>query len=92
MYHLTLTHDERKAIDFAGYRYGHGDDLYKVLWTDCKANPEDADWDADCDITFDIPEHAAWKIHEIGEECELRWDLFADELATKLTDFVMRIV
>ncbi len=92
MYHLTLTHEERKAIDWVGYRYGHGDNLYSLLWAQSEQTPNDVDWDSPQDITFAIPEHVAWEIQEIAEECEYRWDCFADSLASKLTDFCGQIV
>jgi hypothetical protein len=92
MYQLILTAGERKAIDWIGNRYGHGTDLYKLLWSKCNSAPADADWDSKDDITFAIPENVAWQIGELGEECEYRWDCFAPELAKKLTDLCMAIV
>lgn len=91
-YKLTLTLGERRAIDWVGYRYSHGDKLYSLLWADSTQTPDDADWDDARDITFSIPEHVAWEIREIGEECDYLWDCFADELSCKLTDFCLSIV
>lgn len=91
MYTLLLTHGERKAIDWVGHRYGNGDDLYRVLWTKCLAEPEDADWDEPVDITFTIPESAAWAINEI-REAENGWPCFADALRDKLDEFCAEIV
>lgn len=92
MYHLTLTAGERKAIDFVGNRYGHGCDLYRLLWVESEQTPIDADWDDPRDITFAVPENIAWEIYQIGEESCFLWDLFADDLAAKMTDFCQRIV
>ncbi len=92
MYQLTLTAGERKAIDWVGYRYSHGIDLYRLLWANSVISPDDADWNADCDIAFSVPEHVAWQIGEMGEEGNYQWDCFAPELAEKLTDFCMAIV
>ena len=92
MYHLTLTAGERKAIDWIGNRYDHGDDLYKLLWTKCGTDPVDADWDHDGPITFAIPEYVAWEIGDMGERNNYLWDCFAPELASKLTDFCLKIV
>lgn len=92
MYSLTLTHAERKAIDWVGYRYGHGDELRDLLDESIQVNPIDDDWNDDKDITFQIPEYLAWDICDIGEECEHRWDCFAPELAEKLTNFCMGVV
>ncbi len=92
MYHLTLTKSERAALDWVGGRYPHGHDLYKLLFVDSTATPDDADWDSDCDIKFIIPEHVAWQIGEMGREGNYLWDCFADDLAQKLTDLCMKIV
>lgn len=92
MYHLTLTHDERAALDWVGGRYPHGHDLYKLLWVESTANPDDADWDSPNDIEFAIPEHVAWQIGEMGSEGNYQWDCFAEPLSRKLTDFCMQIV
>ena len=79
MYHLTLTHGERRAIDWVGRRYDHGDNLRDCLFS--------VDWDSPEDITFDIPEYVAWEINRIGAASEYRWDCFSEDLATKLTLF-----
>lgn len=101
MYTLTLTHDERKAIDWVGYRYGHGNNLKDLLFEDSiLIVNEDIDKDQlfeewhhrDGDITFHIPENLAWAINNIGEECEFRWDCFAEDLAAKMNNFCGEIV
>jgi hypothetical protein len=92
MYTLTLSKAERKAIDWVGDRYGHGNNLYGAL-CDAEWLPAEVEsWDHDGDITFKMNESTAWVINEIGEECEFRWDCFAPALAAKLTDFCMAIV
>ncbi len=90
MYTLTLTADERRAINWVGYRYSHGDDLHKLL-NKCRQRP-DVDWDERCDITFEIPEHIAWEIGQMGDEGNYQWDCFAENLADKLTEFCMKLV
>ena len=92
MYYLTLTAGERKAIDWIGYRYDHGTDLYRLLWAKCDNHASDCDWDFDGDITFAIPEHVAWEIKEMGERNNYLWDCFAPVLANKLTNFCMNVV
>lgn len=92
MYQLTLTAAERKAIDWIGHRYRHGNDLYSLLWCECNSAPADADWNSNCDITFAIPEYAAWELNNIADDCEHRWDCFGPELVEKLEDFCMAIV
>ena len=89
-YKLTLTSGERDAIDFVGYRYPHGDDLYRLLWVECTQSPDDADWDCGGDIEFNIPEHVAWQIRDIIDNSSL--DLFARELVSKLRNFSAKVV
>lgn len=88
MYKLTLTADERRAIDFVGYRYAHGDDLFESLMD----SEFDNDWDFDGNVEFKIPEHIAWRIQEIAEESNYLWDLFSAEFADKMNRFVEAIV
>ena len=92
MYQLTLTADERRAIDWIGNRYDHGTKLYRLLWRECTTTPNDVDWDADCDITFTLPEFVAWEIARIGYECDHGWDCFAERLSNKLTDFCYQVI
>jgi hypothetical protein len=87
VYQLILTKSERDAIDWIGYRYRHGDDFRNVLET-CMS--DDAEWDAESDITFNIPESKAWEIKEIGEED--KWACFATPFVGKLNDFTSKIV
>ena len=92
MYTLTLTSDERKAVDWIGNRYGHGNDLYKALVKGDWQENDEWGWYGEGDITFTLPEYLAWQIRDIGEECEYRWDCFAEPLAAKLTEFCEKIV
>lgn len=89
MYQLTLTYSERQAIDFVGYRYGHGDQLASLL-SDCTQELEN--WTEKGDMKFSIPEHIAWGIKAIAEECNYFWDLFGTAFSTKMTNFCMEIV
>jgi len=89
-YTLTLTNEERRAIDWIGLRYPHGDELYSAL---CEAKWScDTEWDTDDSITFNIPEHVAWRIADIAEEGEHRWDCFGSELVQKLERFLEGVV
>lgn len=90
MYQLTLSYEERRAIDWIGDRYAHGEDLYWWL-TECKRYP-DYDWDERADITFLVPEYIAWEIDDIGVESYYMWDCFSDKLKNKLNDFCNSIV
>ncbi len=65
MYELTLTASERKAIDWIGDRYAHGEQLGKILR---EFIPADAEWDGEGRITFAIPEHAAWIVTDLIDE------------------------
>lgn len=87
MYHLTLTLSERQAIDWVGYRYPHGDELYEILM-DCI--PDDVEWRDLGDITFDIPEDIALEIEELLWES--KFECFSEELASKLVRFMGEIV
>lgn len=88
MYTLTLTANERKAIDWIGGRYAHGHDLYKILMQ-CPSNEQ---WDSSGDVTYQIPEHKAWEINEMGNNCNFIWDCLSSDFAKKLNDFCMAIV
>ena len=92
MYTLVLTADERRAIDWIGDRYRHGDELFKLLWGGCRHRPEVLDWDSRETISFEIPEYIAWIIGQMGEECNYLWNCFADELSSKLTEFCLNII
>lgn len=83
MYTLTLTHEERKAIDWVGHRYSNGDDFYHLLILECDY---DNDWDFDGDVEFRIPEHIAWEI------CKLEWPCFSKDFVEKLVSFCERMV
>jgi hypothetical protein len=87
-YKLILTHQERRAIDFVGYRYPNGDDFCKLL---LEASWElDVDWSDPTDIIFEIPEHLAWEIRDLLVDDQLT--LFADELRVKIYDFCFAVV
>lgn len=87
-YELTLTKDERNAIDWVGYRYGTGDDLFKTLM---RGNPNH-DWDFAGDVSFQIPEHVAWQIRDLCESEDFLFPCFSPEFAGKLQDFCDKIV
>lgn len=87
MYRLTLTKDERAAIDWVGYRYVHGDDFYKLLVHECEF---ENDWDYDGDVTFSIPEHVAWEM--VDKLPEDDFACFAPEFESKMWLFLDTIV
>ncbi len=99
-YTLTLTAADRKAIDWIGARYTNGNDLYKLLWKESEQHQgawanydsEDRDWDAPTDITFKVPEYAAWQIRDNAECEDGSWPCFSPELAAKMQAFVDSIV
>lgn len=101
MYKLTLTAEERKAIDWIGNRYGHGDDLYRILWLECicrrsdngkVAGIEPDEWNDDCDIEFTIPEHAALGIKKIAEDDGWDWTCFDEKLASKFNTLCFQVI
>lgn len=100
-YQLTLTSNERRAIDWVGHRYAHGDELGDVLTDAVQVGGEE--WDSPADITFHLEEHQGWAIREIGmanyndeegenPKGEFRWDCFAPALVRKLTILCDNIV
>lgn len=93
MYSLTLTKSERKAIDWVGGRYSHGDDLRRLLyqceWVVLNLDEDGCEWDNSDVIEFRIPENVAWQIAEIIEE---GLDCFSDDLCEKLYRFQNSIV
>lgn len=94
MYKLNLTYNERRAIDFCGDRYFCGDDLFKVL-TKYHINAAE-DWREKKDITFELPEYAAWEIKEFidldTDELKTNFPLFGAELSKKLITFYEEII
>lgn len=100
MYTLTLTHDERKAIDWIGHRYAHGDYLRRMLDDSSvvrynvpfNITEEDIFWDIEHEITFNIPEHIAWEIRDIVYSNGCSLECFSDELKAKLIHFSEQII
>lgn len=96
MYSLTLTRNERRAIDWVGHRHSNGNDLADLLCQcEQKTSPGyegELDWNEGEDITFFVPEHIAWQIAENAESEDGLWPCFAKELANKMQAFVDGIV
>jgi hypothetical protein len=92
-YTLTLTRDDRRAIDWIGGRYRHGDELFQLL-CDCRWEAADADgaedWDSHGGLTFHVPEYVAWELSDIIDADGLA--CFGRELCDKLRAFQGRIV
>ncbi|MHC4300600.1 MAG: hypothetical protein ACYS7Y_25265 [Planctomycetota bacterium] len=92
-YTLTLTSAERKAIDWVGHRYAHGDDLSNVLLScDWVCMEAEDDWDGPHPLTFLISESDAWAIQQIADDEDHRWDCFARSLVGKMEAFLETIV
>ena len=108
MYKLTLTPDERAALDFVGYRYLHGDELYRLLWVESSwaaLHPQtgavlagvdldgnEIQWDSKVDLEFRVEEHIAWQIQQIRDDDAGDWTCFAPRLKEKLNEFCDKIV
>ena len=103
MYILTLTHDERKAIDWVDYRYATGRPFWYLLtndevsraWEPYQATMEqieDDSWNWPIDIQFDIPEHIAWEIKDLFEQEDMLFPCFSEEFKSKLIKFYEEIV
>lgn len=91
MYQLTLTHSERMAIDFVGYRYSHGNDLFDLLGESVWHNDR-IHWNDKWDITFNIPEHLAWQVCENAVNEDGNWALFSSDLAYKMQQFCDEVI
>jgi hypothetical protein len=89
MYTLTLTQDERAAFDWVGDRYATGDEVADILR---EYMDEDDEWSQEGDITFNLPEYAAWIIRELSEKEDSLWPCFAEELTAKMRNFCEEIV
>ena len=92
MYFMTLTKDDRQAIDWIGDRYSHGSDLKKILESEEVKTSPDADWESDLDITYHLPEYKAWELKEIVEEGNLDCINLGSNLAQQLTQLILSIV
>jgi hypothetical protein len=88
MYKLVLTSEERRAFDWVGDRYNAGQ-VASILIDHLS---EDHEWSDEGDITFDLPESAAWDIQRLAEEEEFLWPCFGGDLRTKLNDLLGQIV
>lgn len=88
MYTLVLTKAERDAISWVGYRYGHGDNLKKVLLEAIF----DEEWDEDKVIIVPLYEDEAWEIRDIGFEDDFRWTCFCPEFADKMNEFCEKLI
>lgn len=78
---LTLTLQERNAIDWIGGRYAHGHDLDRLL-LHCTQEPDDAEWQENVDITYFLDPIQVYTLRDIIEEDNLA--CFGPELQTKL--------
>lgn len=95
-YTLTLTADERRAMDWIGGRYWWGDDLRAVLMGDCLMMDDEterhSEWDDNTDLTFRVPEHVAWTIQSELEAEDGFMPCAGRELSAKLRQFCDSIV
>lgn len=98
MYKLTLTHSERKAIDWIGDRYRHGHELYTLLckgdWTTESGDELTADWDCADALVITMPEHVAWEVRDLIEDSSegVILPCLAVDFAVKLINFCDGII
>ncbi len=92
MYKLTLTKEERKAIDWVGHRDWNGESLYVSLWVESESFPNDIDWDENGDITFTIPESVAWDICENWKSSDRQIPHFSEGLKGKVLSLIKQII
>lgn len=89
-YSLTLTREERKAIDWVGYRDWNGDELRSILEGGTGPEYDGNEWYSDDEFTFKLSEADAWTVRECAEEDGIPH--FADSLATKIVELIESIV
>ncbi len=85
-FQLTLTRGERKAIDWVGFRYAHGDDLSDLLYLCYVQDYENDPWHLDGDMTFDLEAYHVEKLQAIIVEDNLA--CFSEDLRHKLNSVV----
>jgi hypothetical protein len=88
-YTLTLTADERRAIDWIGGRYATGDDLRDRLLDSIELRDDTDDlpptiWNERGEVTFSLTEADAWEVRELCEQEEFLFPCFSAELTAKL--------
>ena len=94
-YKLTLTKEDRKAIDWIGDRYSGAPALFRA-WQRVETD-ENRAWNDDGDFNLVIPEHVAWDIRQAADEdaqgdYASLWPCFAPSLRDKLNAFLDSIV
>ena len=90
-YTLTLTRDERRAIDWIGNRYWHGSEFRKLL--ESCVDDDHNKWSEEADMTFHIQESIAWEIsnHILDEDGD-QLACFSLDFCKKLYEFCGKIV
>ena len=95
-YKLTLSYEDRKAIEWIGYRYFHGDELYEILEAahyDEHFNGQfNEEWNTNKPITFTIEECLSWLIKGGIEAENYELACFAPVLRAKLIEFCDHII
>lgn len=86
-YTLTLTADERAALDWVGGRYAGSSAVRSIV----SGVVGDA-WDSPDDVAAEISESQAWEISEAASTDDGHWPCLDRELRDKLDDLVDSIV
>jgi len=89
-YSLTLTCEERKAIEWVGFRDWNGDEFRSILEGGMGPDYDGDEWYSDDEFKFKLSEADAWTIRECAEEYGIPH--FADSLASKVRALVDSIV
>jgi hypothetical protein len=93
MYRITLTAEDRRAIDWVGGRDWTGYDLYARLWVRSEQDEAgEMEWDGHGEMTCVVREYIAWEIHDKWENNGCTIPHFAPSLASKLQRFIDSIV
>jgi len=82
LYTLTLTREERKAIQWIGHRYFHGTELRDLI-----ENLNTESWYSEETLTYIIPENTAWLIVDGLESEDVFGTCLSADFRQKLKDF-----
>lgn len=87
MYTLTLSRDERRAVEWVGNRYWNGDE-FRFILMDCINHG--SEWDDAGPVTFFVDEFQAWNILDLSRSDG--WTCFSPAFVDKLELFLEKIV
>jgi hypothetical protein len=90
MYRLTLTRDDRSAMDWIGQRYSHGNALWSKLELSEGVEISGSEWDQEGDRCYVIPEGVAWDVAELMRQDDMT--CIGGALTVTFTKFINAII